>query len=63
MSLDFTDDDIQALKTVANADCSASWIAETALEHVEGHSSDMENTDVEADVEATNEPDGSVFAY
>jgi hypothetical protein len=57
--MELSDSDIEALKTVANADCSASWIAETALEHAEGYSSDTERTDTQA----TNEPDGSVFAY
>jgi len=58
------------LRIVANADLSASWIAETILEHynletmdsiqIEKESTECDNT---PSIEAQNEPEESIFAY
>lgn len=59
-----------ALVTLANADCSASWIAQDLLTSVEGRTSfeskESEQSNVTANSEPntdTTEPEGSVFAY
>jgi len=61
------------LETVANADCSASWIAEELLESVEGDSSNRQTKTTENEPEAPEEPistntenggiEDSIFAY
>ena len=57
-----------ALITVANADCSASWIAEELLSSVEGETSDTTNESTQRDTDATTQPENStqkdsIFAY
>ena len=61
----------EALETVANADCSASWIAQRLLQATEGHSSYSSQESNEKAHTPTVEPQNqsqegvkdSVFAY
>ena len=65
---DLTDEDIESLRTVANADCSASWIAKELLESFNIDNTSQTTTEpietTENPTEPTeSEPSGSVFAY
>jgi hypothetical protein len=56
------------LETVAQADCSASWIAESLLDTLEGDRSDTTEDSLQTHIEATEEPknrseERSLFAY
>jgi hypothetical protein len=66
-------DNRESLEIVANADCSASWIAQRLLSSIEGESSYVEKEPKRDDIQETNEPQNptqeepeperSVFAY
>ncbi|WP_435119618.1 hypothetical protein [Halolamina sp. C58] len=61
----------EALETVANADCSASWIAQELLRSIEGDTScstpEPKEPDTEPSIDSQEptdtEPEGSIFAY
>ena len=64
---DLTQEDIESLRTVANADCSASWIAKELLESFNIDTSQTTTEPIETTENPTepteSEPSGSVFAY
>ena len=74
---DLLKDNRETLETIANADCSASWIADRLLDSLEGDSSPSTSEPIEpsteADISPQNppeeqhkdppEPEGSIFAY
>lgn len=64
--MDLNDEDIEALRTVANADCSASWIAQTVLKS-EGYSSysveKSNESHATANTTTHNEREKGILAY
>jgi hypothetical protein len=64
---DLTQEDIDSLKTVANSDLPASWIAESLCESFNIDTSQT-TTEPEKTLDASTEPtetqeEGSIFAY
>jgi hypothetical protein len=74
---DLLQDNRETLETVANADCSASWIADRLLDSLEGDTSsstsEPKETNIDRDISPQNPPEeqskdpperkDSVFAY
>jgi hypothetical protein len=65
---DLTQEDIESLKTVANSDLPASWIAESLCESFNIDTSQQTTTEPEKTLDASTEPaetqeEGSIFAY